>query len=512
MAGGTRPDPLASRGLRWGAATAVYVAVVIAVLIAVNLVGSKLKQSWDLTAGHQLTLSADSKNIVASLQQPVQITAFEQPGDLNASQVQTLLHQYAVASHGKITYQVVDPAADRAMAVKYNVTQYGTVVVASGANTEQVQQADLTTYTSSGSSVFNGEQAITNAIIRAAAPVHLTVDFLTGDGEPDPTNGDLPDAYQALQGQGYTVGSLNLLSTAAVSPKDVAAIIILTPRQDLSTSEINTLKAYASGGGHVVLLLDPVTKPFTNLDNLLSSWGVTPQNSLVIERTRHYGNDPTQIVPTLTQAAITAPLQQAHLGVLFIAAQGLDIAKSTPGYSVTPLLTSSPPPAGGGAPESWAIRDLAGLQKRTSLDYDPKTDTAGPITVGATVVQDATGSATTAGGASDTASGTAAQAAPLGQQQFRAVIFGNSGFIQSSTSGQPNGPINVQGNRDLFLNAVGWATGLSQGIAVRPNPGLDTQIFLTGGSTRALMDTFVLGVPLICFALAFSTWWSRRRL
>ena len=502
---GTRPDPLASRGLRWGAATAVYVVVVVAILIAVNLVGSKLKQSWDLTAGHHLTLSADSRSIVADLKQPVQILAFEAPGDLNATQVQTLLHQYATASHGKITYQVVDPAADRALAIKYNVSQYGTVVVAAGQNTEQVQQGDMTTYTASGSAVFNGEQAITNAIIRAAAPVHLTVDFLSGDGEPDPTNGDLPDAYQALQGQGYTVASVNLLSSPAVSPTAVAAIIIVTPRTDLSTSEVNALKTYASAGGHIVALLDPMAKPLTNLDQLLSSWGVTPQNSLVLERTRHYQNDPTLIVPTLTQSAITAPLQQAHLGVLFGGAQGLDIAKTTPGYVVAPLLTSSPPPATGGAPESWAIRNWNG---RTSAEYDPKTDTPGPITLAATVLQDTGGSSAS----SATNSAGTNQAASLGQKQFRAVIFGNSIFIQSNVPGLPMAPISVQGNRDLFLNAVGWATGLSQGVTVRPNPGVDTQVFLTGGSTRALMDTFLLGVPLVCFALAFSTWWSRRRL
>ena len=482
----------------------MYVVVVVAILVAVNLIGSKLKQSWDLTAGHQLTLSADSKNIVGNLKQPVEIIAFEAPGDLNATQVQTLLHQYATASHGKITYQVVDPAADRVLAMKYNVTQYGTIVVAAGQNTEQVQQGDMTTYTASGSSVFNGEQAITNAIIRAAAPVHLTVDFLTGDGEPDPTNGDLPDAYQALQGQGYTVASLNLLSSPAVSPQNVAAIIMVTPRKDISTSEVNALKAYAKAGGHVVVLLDPLSKPLTNLDQLLASWGVTPQNSLVLERTRHYQNNPTLIVPTLTQSAITAPLQQAHLGILFGGAQGLDIAKSTPGYVVAPLLTSSPPPATGGAPESWAIRNWNG---RTSAEFDPKTDIPGPITLAATVLQD-----TGASSASSSGSGATNQAAALGQKQFRAVIFGNSVFIQSNVPGLPMAPISVQGNRDLFLNAVGWATGLSQGVTVRPNPGLDKQVFLTGGSTRALMDTFLLGVPLVCFALAFSTWWSRRRL
>jgi ABC-type uncharacterized transport system involved in gliding motility auxiliary subunit len=356
--------------------------------------------------------------------------------------------------------------------------------------------------------------------------VHFTVDFLTGDGEPDISA--LPDAVQALQNQGYTVNQINLLTTPSVSPAAVSAIILVTPQHDLAPSEIDTLKAYAAAGGHLVVLLDPLTTPLTNLDNLLRSWGVTPQNSLVVDNVNHYGTDPTQIVPTLTQDPITAPLQSAHLAVLFIAAQGLDIATSTPGYIVTPLLTSTAPAATGGTPPSYAIRNLAALKTSGSLAYDAKADIPGPITLAATVVQapagsapapsSAASSATGANAGSGTASGTGAsgttagQAAPIGQKQFRAVIFGNSLFIASSATGQPNGPINVQGNRDLFLNAVGWATGLNIGIAVRPSASADNSVFLNAGTTRALLDVFLGGIPLVCFALAVSTWWTRRRL
>jgi ABC-type uncharacterized transport system involved in gliding motility auxiliary subunit len=514
---GIRPDPLASRGLKWGAATATYVAVVLAVLVAINLVGSKIPTTWDLTAGHRLTLTAASRNILAGLRQPVQILAFERPGDRTASQVETLLRQYAADSHGLVTYKVVDPAADRQLAVQYGVNEYGTVVVTSESNSTSVAQADMTTYTPAGTPVFDGESAITNAILRVAQPVHFTVDFLTGDGEPDISAGDLPDAVQALKDQGYTVQQVNLLTTPSVSPKDVAAILLVSPQHDLSASEINALRTYAEAGGHLVVLLDPMTKPLTNLDALLSSWGITPQNSLVVDAKNHYGNDPTQVVATLTQSDITAPLQRANLGVLFIGAQGLDVAKSVPGYVVTPILTTSSPSAGG-PPTSWAIRDLASLRSHPSLAYDPKRDTPGPITLAATVMEVPGGSAasgTSSSAASGSGSGpsdTTAHAAPIGQKQFRAVVFGNSLFIASSATGQPNGPINVQGNRNLFLNAVAWATGLSEGIAVRPQPGTQNTVFLTGQTTRTLMDTFILGVPLVCFALAASTWWARRRL
>jgi ABC-type uncharacterized transport system involved in gliding motility auxiliary subunit len=512
------PAPRARRPARyrrWGTATASYVAVVLAVLVAINLVGSKITTSWDVTSTHSLTLSQASKNILKQLRQKVQIIAFLQPGDLQGQEIKTLLHQYVAAGHGLVSAEVVDPAADPALADRYHVTSYGTVVVASGSNVEQVQEADMTTYTASGTAVFSGEAPITNAIIQAAAPGTFVVDWLVGDGEPDIVNGDLPDALTALQDQGYKVQDLNLLSSGAVGiPPSVSCVVIADPTTDLSTSEVAALKKYAAAGGHLLFLLDPTTKPLPNLDALLKGWGVTPQNDLVVDSTQHYGSDPTAIVPTLTQAAITAPLETAHLGVLLLGAQGLTLAKSVPGYTVTPFLTTSSGTGVGGTPNSWGVGDLAALTASSSLGYNPKHDIRGPLTVAAMILQNTPGSAsaTSASGASASGVSPEPQGAALGQKQFRAVVFGNAQFIASAAAGQSTGPINIQGNKDLFLNAVGWLTGRQEGISVRPNPGLNTQVVLTAGQQSALEDTFLLGIPLVCFALAFSTWFSRRRL
>jgi len=517
-----------TRTRRWGTATAVYMVVVAAVLVAVNLVGSRLQTTWDLTANHHLTLSSASKGILAQLTTPVQIIAFLQPSDLQGTQIKDLLGQYQASSHGKLTYQVVDPAADRALAVRYNITTYGTVVVQSGTNTEQVQEADMTTYTNSGAAVFNGEGPITNAIIQAASSVQFTVDWLIGDGEPDIQQGNLPDALTALQNQGYTVNDLNLLASGAAGvPAGVSSVILVDPQQDLAPPEITALQAYASSGGHILVMLDPNTAKLPNLEALISSWGLTLQNNLVVDSAQHYGTDPTEIVPALTQAAITQPLQQAHLGVVLVGAQGLTVAKSTPGYILTPFLTSSPGTGAGGGPVSWGIGNLASLTQSSVGTYDAKQDIPGPITLGVMVMQDLSATSTSAsatpasglsaasasGLGSGGASGTPeAPEAPLGQKQFRAVVFGNAQFIASAAPGQSIGPINFQGNKDLFLNAVGWLTARQEGIAVRPNSALATQVNLTAGTQRSLSDTFLIGLPLVLFALAFSTWWARRRL
>ena len=532
-----KPGLKASR--RWGLATGAYVLVVLALLVAVNLVGSQIATTWDVSQSHDLTLSQASKQILAKLTGKVKIYAFEVPGDTVGAKVEVLLHQYAADSHGHLTYQVVDPQANPALAQVYGVTTAGEVVVVSGTNRQTLQESDLVSYNNSGTQVFDGESAITNAIIRAASPVAFTVDFVTGDGEPDISQGRFPGAVQALKDRGYNVGTISLLSGSGV-PSNVAALIVASPQNDLAPVEITALQNYAAAGGHVMVLLDPLTKTLPRLDALLASWGVTPQNDLAVDTgaSNHYQTNPLYLIPHYGTSPITNPLATANLPSVLPAAQGFTLGKPA-GYSLTPILTTSGSTTSGStaAPSSWGLTNLATLSSaNASLQYVPKTDVAGPLTIGATVVSlpgtgatpagsataaksasktsnakaAAPASATGASGTSNTSSTSGTAATTIGVKQFRAVIIGNSTFI--SSSGSVSAIDYFPGNKDLFLNSIGWLTGRAQGIALTPPSSLNTSVTLTGGQSRLLTDTFLIGVPLICFLLAFSTWWSRRKL
>ena len=517
--------PKRSETRRWGAATGAYVVVVLALLVAVNLVGSQISTTFDLTTSRNLTLSTASKQIVGKLTQDVKVYAFELPGSSTGTKVEVLLNQYAADSHGHLTYQVVDPQADPTLATAYGVTTAGEVVVVAGKNTQTLQASDLVTYNNSGAAVFSGEGAITNAIIRAASPVTFTVDFAAGNGEPDITTGRFPGAVSALKDQGYNVGTLSLLSSKSI-PSSVACLIIASPQTDFTSAEVTMLKNYETAGGHVMVLLDPLKTALPNLDALLSSWGVTPQNNLVVDTglNNNVQGDATYLIPNYGSSPITAPLTQANLQSVIPYAQGFTLGKPS-AYTVTPLLTTSGT-AGSSSPSSWGIPASA-LTSSTGATFDPKVDTAGPLTVGVAVVANAPGSgsssgaaggsstsATSATGSSSSTSSTGPAAAGIGVNQFRAVVVGDSLFISSgSASSSGVDPISTfPGNKDLFLNSVGWLTGRSQGIALRPSTSLTSQVTLTGGQSRLLSDTFLIGVPLVCFLLAFSTWWSRRKL
>lgn len=476
-----RPSDARRRALRLGPASAIYTLAVIAALVIINVLGVRYQKTWDLTPTHQYTLSQSTRKILGEIHQKVQILAFMQPSGTLTSQVMQLLKEYRQEGGGNISVQQVDPSAHPTLARENNVIEYNTVVVNSGKGHASATPADFYTYSPTGSQVFNGESAITNAIIRAVNPQRLKLYFTSGDGEHQ-LGGNYATISEELAAQGYRTASLDLLKTSTI-PKDAAALVIAGPTHDLAKPEIAQIQAYAKRGGHVMVLLDPTVKgPLTNLYAMLTGWGVTPRNVVVVDPTSHYSTDPTVPIPNYVSDAITDPLTLAHEAAVMPAALSLQIAKNPSFVAKAFLKTSN---------AAYGHADLSGQ----SIAYAAGKDIKGPLTLGVTLTSDAKQSGTPS-----------ASAKKLPTQGFRAVVFGSSTFAQDRI-------LTVsQGNSDLFLNAVGWLTGRAQGIAIRPNAAFDTRIFLSSGTTRGLFYGFVVLLPLVALLVGAAVWNSRRSL
>jgi len=66
------------RQARYGTLAGVSILVVLAILVAVNYIGSKQNKRWDLTANKQFSLSDQSGTVHANLDSPLQIRVFAQ--------------------------------------------------------------------------------------------------------------------------------------------------------------------------------------------------------------------------------------------------------------------------------------------------------------------------------------------------------------------------------------------------------------------------------------------------
>jgi hypothetical protein len=456
---------------RWGAASAAYTAVVVAALVVANAVGLQVHRRFDLTANHRYTLTAPTLQVLHQLQQPVDVYGFLQSGSALGDQLRSLLREYRSAGRGKVHVQVVDPASHPGLARQYGVGQYNEVVVVAGKGHATATPADMYDYSPTGQQEFNGESAVTNAILRAANPEHPAVYFLQGDGEHR-IQQNYSAVDQALFDQGYDVRTLNLIQQAAV-PAGAAAVVVAGPRQDLAPAEVKALQAYARGGGHLFVLLDPLADAkLTNLYAMLAGMGVDVRDDLVADPApqRHYQADPAALVPQVQPQAITQPLMDGHLAVLLPGSLSLAPAPGAGGDRAAALLRTSS--------SAYAKTNL---KSGTSLAYDAAHDPKGPFDVGLAVTSTKQGDG------------------------FRAVVLGSSSFALNST-------IAVQGNRDLFLNSVGWLTGRAEGVRIRPTAALQNQVFLTGNTMRGLFYGYVLFLPALCLVGGAVVWSWRRRL
>jgi len=100
--------------------SAIGVAVMFVVIVAVNLVGNAAKGRVDLTADKLYTLSPGTKAILKKLDTPVEVRFYFSQSDSRvpsqirtyANQVEDLLEEFRQASKGKIQIHKIDPKPD----------------------------------------------------------------------------------------------------------------------------------------------------------------------------------------------------------------------------------------------------------------------------------------------------------------------------------------------------------------------------------------------------------------
>jgi len=94
-------------------------------------------------------------------------------------------------------------------------------------------------------------------------------------------------------------------------------------------------------------------------------------------------------------------------------------------------------------------------------------------------------------------------AADAPKPETRVVVLGDSDF--AATAG-----LGIQGNRDLFMNIVGWLSQQENLISIRPHDAEDRRITLTADQERRIFFLTVLIVPGLILLAGVQTWWRRR--
>jgi ABC-type uncharacterized transport system involved in gliding motility auxiliary subunit len=391
------------------------------------------------------------------------------------------MKEYEYAS-SKISTEYIDPEKKPSVAKQYNVDRMPTIVFNYKGRSERVNA--------------DAEQDITNAIIKVVSGQQRKVYFTQGHGEKDTTSSER-DGYNiiatALGHENYTVEKLTIAQQGSV-PDDAAVVIVAGPKNDFFAPEVDALKKYLDKQGKLLLELDPPDKvdspALTNLIALAHDWGILAGNNVVVDVS---GMGQLTGLGTDASVPLVAPPYPAHpitqrFGMLTafpLAREASPVSGGVNGHVAQPFIETGP--------RSWAETDLKSLFTTGAVSLDEsKGDKKGPVALGSAVTAAATSATPPKPGEPD---------AP--KPETRVAVIGDSDFAS-------NGTLGVPGNRDLFMNTIGWLSQQDNLISIRPKDADDRRITLTATQESNIFWLSLLIIPGFIFAAGVSTWWRRR--
>jgi ABC-type uncharacterized transport system involved in gliding motility auxiliary subunit len=462
------------RQTRYGTLAATSIIVVLGILVAINYIGARQNKRWDLTTSKQFSLADQSRNVLAKLDSPLQVLVFAQEPDF--ARYRDKMKEYEYASK-KISTEYIDPDKKPTLAKQNQIQQYGTIVFNYKGRTERVTS--------------DQEQDITNGVIKVVSGQQKKIYFSAGHGEKD-TGSSERDGYNAIGAalgrENYTVEKLVIAQQGSV-PDDAAMVIVAGPRTDFFPGEIDALKKYLDKAGKLLLELDPPEKvdsaPLTNLIALAHDWGVDVGNNIVVD--------------------------VSGMGRLIGTDASVPVAATYPSHPITqrftlltayPLARSATPVSGGvnghiaqsfveSGARSWAEADIKSLLTTGQVSLDEsKGDKKGPIPL-ASAVSAPSGDTAKPGDAD----------AP--KPETRVAVVGDSDFAA-------NAGLGIQGNKDLFMNTIGWLSQQENLISIRPKEANDSRITLTATQQNNITWLSLLIIPACIFGTGVYTWWRRR--
>ena len=457
--------------LQGGAYSLAATAVVLAILIALNVLMSALPASmtrYDISSAKLYSITSNTKVVVNALEEDVTIYWIVQSGEEDEV-IETLLSKYdSLSDH--LTVVKKDPDVYPTFAEQYTseTVQNNSLVVECGERSRFIgyddiylQEADLYSYSYSTS--FDGEGAITSAIDYVVTEDLPQLYIVEGHGEQE-----LPSTFQdQLEKENIETQTLSLLTVDQI-PEEADAVLIYEPSSDLSLEETELLSAYAENGGKLMVIAGPTEEgSLENLYSLLADYGVETCDGIVVEGDRdHYTGYPYILLPEMSSHPITDPLIEEHYYPNMPVSQGLIVGEDA-SDSVTVLLSTSD-----GAFSKAAGYDLTTYEKEEG-------DTDGPFALALSIDCGSDG---------------------------QIVWFSSAGFLDDMYNALSSGS-----NCDLAMNALSDLIGEREAMAIR-SKSLNYDYLSISGSTASLLKVLMIGVlPLAYLGIGICVILKRRR-
>lgn len=492
---------ITSRRGRFSTGTTVMVSVFIGIILLVNAISYTNSQQWDVTGLSQYVLTSQTKEVLANLDQEVEVIQFFVPDDPigGTDYASSLLEKYQIYTD-KLTVKTIDPDIHPETAREYGVKEYHElfyqmfgISAQSIVFTGDYGQRIIIIPPSLSMFVEDAEHDFTSAILEVTGTVQKAAYFVTGHGEVDISDtsaAGYSTANEGLRDNLYKTMSINLLTEGAV-PDDASVLIIAAPQAALSSAEMEIIEEYLERDGRLMILVNPDSPE--NFQQLLQSWGVAIQQGYVWVSGTSYVASIGQDCPKLSKyqnffgfttlyfpgaAGLTAPLEGYTIGLV-----GSEDDPEPVWISEERVIQISALAITG--ENSWLETSGYG----TEPQFDEGVDVEGPLVIGYLVES-----------VRIEESGDELSAEPDGPSL---LVMGDSDFAN-------NTHIRNDNNSDFFLTSIEYITAGTELISM-DRKVLQSRPLIIGPEANSFITISSIGLlPLLLLITGTIVWWRRR--
>ena len=426
--------------------------IIITLLITLAWLSRLYTAEVDLTANNNNTLTEASQKILATLPEPIKVTAYIKETTLQR-QLAQLLNRYRKFK-SNMTVKFIDPGKVPEKARELNIGPQGAIVVEYQGRTEKLTYLD--------------ESTLSNALLQLANTSERWITFLTGHGERSPigrANFDLGLFGKELERHKIKVQTINLAQISSI-PDNSSLLILASPSVPLLPGELNIISEYIEGGGNLLLLTDPDNQQLNTIEQQLGI--IKLPGTIVDTSTNLYGIDDPSFVLVSEYSRHPITINFNNITV-FPIASAFKIDEESE-FIAEAILTS--------VKRSWT--ETAEITGKIRFDVDSE-EQQGPLTLGYALTRDFSN-----------------------KNQQRIMVIGDADFLSNAYLG------NV-GNSEFGFRLINWLTHDDQFIEIPPKSAPGKSLQLTTTSVTIIGFGFLLGLPLLLIATGFIIWRRRKR-
>jgi len=439
----------------------LFTLILLLVVGAIGYLSTRYVYEADWTANGRGSLSAESRAVLTTMQDPVEIVSYANPqGDLRQT-VAGFLQRYQQVKPN-LTLRFVDPQLDPAKMRELGITVDGALIIHYQSREQRLDELD--------------ERSLTNALERLVRGNDRIVAFVTGDDErraDGKANADLGTFMAQLEGRGMRAVPLNFSQVAAV-PEHTDLVVLASPTLALPTGAVQALVTYVQNGGNLLWLTEPGNddlglKPLSAALNVRALPGVLVDGSGAALGLK----DPRMIalgeyVPNAITRGFTLTTLFPQVSALAQIAQG--------DWAVHAFLRSSA--------QSWTEFKPIDNTQTSDIRFDASLgELKGPLDFGFALNR--------------------LSPSPEKSEQ-RVVVIGDGDFLSNSFLG--NG-----GNRALGERIFDWLLGDDKLVDLPPRGAPDRIMQITQRELGAVSVGFLVVLPLLLLLIGGLIVWRRRR-